>query len=70
MILIEHGYVMVDIVGALTPDDLEHMDIRQQPREADVLLITEQFVSNGRENLQRIYSKAPNLKLVAIETAH
>ncbi len=57
----------IEVVALLSPRyDLEQYGIyvHNNPREADVLLITGAVCEQWKENLQRIYSKAPEPKVV------
>jgi energy-converting hydrogenase A subunit N len=57
----------IEIVALLSPRyDLEQYGIyfHNNPREADVILITGPVAEQWKENLQRIYAKAPEPKIV------
>ena len=57
----------VELVALLSPRyDLEQYGIyvHNNPREADVLLVTGAVTEQGRDNLRRIYAKTPEPKIV------
>ncbi|MCG2828407.1 MULTISPECIES: NADH-quinone oxidoreductase subunit B family protein [unclassified Methanothermobacter] len=57
----------IEVLALLSPRyDLEQYGIyvHQNPREADVILVTGAVTEQWREKLQRIYSKAPEPKIV------
>ena len=57
----------VELVALLSPRyDLEQYGIyvHNNPREADVLLVTGAVTEQWRDNLRRIYAKAPEPKIV------
>lgn len=57
----------IEVVALLSPRyDLEQYGIyvHNNPREADVILVTGAVTEQWRENLRRIYSKAPDPKAV------
>lgn len=57
----------IEVVALLSPRyDLEQYGIyvHNNPREADVILVTGAVTEQWKENLQRIYSKAPEPKVV------
>jgi energy-converting hydrogenase A subunit N len=57
----------IEVVALLSPRyDLEQYGIyvHNNPREADVLLITGAMSEQWKKNLQRIYAKAPEPKIV------
>lgn len=57
----------IEVVALLSPRyDLEQYGIyfNNNPREADVILVTGPVTEQWKENLQRIYAKAPNPKIV------
>lgn len=57
----------IEVLALLSPRyDLEQYGIyvHQNPREADVILVTGAVTEQWREKLQRIYKKAPEPKIV------
>ncbi|MEN4006936.1 MAG: NADH-quinone oxidoreductase subunit B family protein [Methanobacteriaceae archaeon] len=57
----------IEIIALLSPRyDLEQYGIyfHNNPREADVILITGPVAEQWKENLERVYSKIPNPKVV------
>ncbi len=57
----------IEIVALLSPRyDLEQYGIyfHNNPREADVILVTGPVAEQWKENLQRVYDKAPEPKIV------
>ncbi|NLU03459.1 MAG: NADH-quinone oxidoreductase subunit B family protein [Methanothermobacter sp.] len=59
----------IEVLALLSPRyDLEQYGIyvHQNPREADVILVTGAVTEQWREKLQRIYRKAPEPKIVVV----
>ena len=57
----------IEIIALLSPRyDLEQYGIyfHNNPREADVILVTGPVAEQWKENLERVYSKIPNPKIV------
>ena len=57
----------IEIVALLSPRyDLEQYGIyfHNNPREADVILVTGPVAEQWKEHLQRVYAKVPNPKIV------
>jgi len=57
----------IEIIALLSPRyDLEQYGIyfHKNPREADMILVTGAVAAQWKENLERLYSKIPNPKIV------